>query len=68
MLWPLLRIEFGILSRSKDLEDFAASDVSVKHATDNLDWKEIVSPSVRQLLAEKISAMEKEISLCKSRL
>jgi len=36
-------------------------DVSVKHATENLDWKEMVSPSVEQLFAEKMSAMKKEM-------
>jgi len=50
---------WSLEQKQKDL-GFAV-DVSVKHATDNLDWKEIVSPSVEQLFAEKMSAMEKEM-------
>jgi polyhydroxyalkanoate synthesis regulator phasin len=50
---------WSLEQKQKDLS--FAVDVSVKHATDNLDWKEIVSPSVEQLLAEKMSAMEKEM-------
>ena len=50
---------WNLEQKQKDLS--FAVDVSVKHATDNLDWKEIVSPSVEQLLAEKMSAMEKEM-------
>lgn len=50
---------WSLEQKQKDLS--FAVDVSVKHATENLDWKEIVSPSIEQLLAEKMSAMEKEM-------
>ena len=43
-------------------------DVSVRHATEHLDWKEILSPIVDELVAEKISTMEKEVTSMQKQL
>lgn len=55
-------LENRVRSLEQSQKDLSfAVDISVKNATENLDWKEIVSPSVEQLFAEKMSAMEKEM-------
>lgn len=50
---------WNLEQKQKDLS--FAVDVSVKHATENIDWKVVVSPSVEELLSEKMAEMEKEI-------
>ena len=57
---------WNLEQKQKDLS--FAVDVSVKHATENIDWKEIVSPCVEELFAEKMSVMEKELKSMQNQL